>query len=57
MDFLGTCVWIWEFMILTLLPLASILMMLIFLVKIFDALPDTFGRFWDSVWRDKRGSK
>lgn len=57
MDFLGTCVWIWEFMILTLLPLASILMMLIFLVKITDALPDTFGRFWDSVWRDKRGSK
>jgi hypothetical protein len=57
MDFLGTCVWIWEFMILTLLPLASILMMLIFLVKIFDALPDTFGRFWNSVWRDKRGSK
>jgi len=56
MDFLGTCVWIWEFMILTLLPLASILMMLIFLVKIFDALPDTFGRFWDSVWRDKRRS-
>lgn len=56
MDFLGTCVWIWEFMILTLLPLASILMMLIFLVKIFDALPDTFGRFWGSVWRDKRRS-
>lgn len=53
MDFLGTCVWIWEFMILTLLPLASILMMLIFLVKIFDALPDTFGRFFGKA----RGGK
>ena len=46
MDFLATSVWIWNFLIMTLLPLASIILMLIFIVKIFDALPDTFGRFF-----------
>lgn len=53
---MGISVWIFDFLVLKMLPLASIIMMLYFLYKIFDALPDTFGRFWDSVWRDKRRS-
>lgn len=57
MDFLGISGWIFDFLVLKMLPLISLLIMLYFLYKIFDELPDTFGRFWDSVWRDKRGSK
>lgn len=57
MDFLGISGWIFDFLVLKMLPLISVLIMLYFVYKITDALPDTFGRFWDSVWRDKRGSK
>ncbi len=57
MDFLGISGWIFDFLVLKMLPLISLLIMLYFVYKITDALPDTFGRFWDSVWRDKRGSK
>ena len=56
MDFLGISGWIFDFLVLKMLPLISVLIMLYFVYKITDVLPDTFGRFWDSIWRDKRRS-
>lgn len=53
---MGISVWIFDFLVLKMLPLISVLIMLYFVYKITDVLPDTFGRFWDSVWRDKRRS-
>lgn len=45
MDFLGTSVWIWEFLILQLLPLMSVLLACIFLLKIMDEAPETVGQY------------
>lgn len=45
MDFLGTSVWIWEFLILQLLPLVSAVLAGIFMLKIMDEAPETVGRF------------
>jgi hypothetical protein len=45
MDFLATAVWIWEFMILQLLPLVSVLLAGVFMLKIMDEAPETVGRY------------
>ncbi len=55
MDFLGISAWIFDFLVLKMLPLISVLIMLYFVYKITDVLPDTFGRFWESVWKDRKG--
>lgn len=45
MDFLSTSVWIWEFLVLQLLPLISVLLASIFILKIIDEAPETVGRY------------
>jgi len=35
-DFLAACVWIWETLILVILPLISIMLAIIFIMKIFS---------------------
>ena len=57
MDFLGISVWIFDFLVLKMLPLISILLLLYFVYKITDALPDTFGRFWGKVWNNGKGGR
>lgn len=46
MDFLATSVWIWELLVLQLLPLVSIIIAAIFLLKIVDEAPETVGTYF-----------
>jgi ABC-type maltose transport system permease subunit len=47
MDFLGTSIWIFDFLIFQMLPFVSIAMVAIFVVKIITTLGDTFTGWMD----------
>ena len=49
MDFLSTAVWLWDFLILTLLPTISVILAAVFLLKIMDEAPEAIGRYTKGV--------
>lgn len=51
MDFLGTCVWIWEFLVLFMLPLISILLAAIYIPAISKALNISLKRYFTKSFR------
>ena len=58
MDFIGISVWIFDFLVLQMLPLFSVILLLIGIVKVIQYLPDTFKRFAeDQAKRLNKGLK
>ena len=51
MDFIGISVWIFDFLVLQMLPLFSVILLLIGIVKVVQYLPDTFKRFAEDQGR------
>lgn len=45
MDFMGISVWVFEFLVLQMLPLFSIILLLVGIVKVIQYLPDTLTKY------------
>ena len=58
MDFLGISGWIFEFLVLQMLPLFSIVLLIIGIIKVIQYLPDTITRYAkDQAKRLNKGLK
>lgn len=58
MDFIGIATWIFDLMVLQLLPLFSALLLFVGIVKVIEYLPDTLRKYaQDQGARLKKGLK
>ena len=57
MDFLAVCVWIWETLVLIILPMVSIVLAIVFIIKIVKAVGDTSNRWMKGLKSQFRGRR
>ena len=54
MDFLGISAWIFDFLVLQMLPLFSVVLLVIGIIKVADYLPDTIKRYAENAGKRLR---
>lgn len=52
MDFLSTAVWIFEFMVMGLLPFMAIALVAIYIYRILNAIREGTARFFEETYED-----